>query len=494
MQREAKKNFRESYMYLDSFGNKSDTTPSIAVQGTKPQPNLQRISGSPSSILQRRFSSQNGVVMGSPISANTEENARKISLNALMGVKSIQDDDDINVLDTLDYMNSLDPQKRDDANEWESIDEEGGVVPSSEPNTYFTANRDSILNDPDEAAKIIQKLQIENRGLKKKLKDIELGHDSNSIVASDGKYSSLENDYDQLYDSFKLLDEESKDLLSKNKTYHKDNTQLKEKLRITDDHFGRTTAFTKSIIERLPNFIKKEDFLQLIGKESEIPENVKDNYLNSFQKFKNEDLQDMKNTGDGFLNDEEIIKLMNKEIKQLNNALQCSNIKIKQMDKIYGSKIDEERRTIRVSAIHSKLHDEFIGENPLLHSSLGLRNLKLLEIVPPSLPSCQEPSNESHKPTDIMIIDPDRTLDSETTSVSGSPSNFSDYPHSKPATPITPTSDIPIVSQSKSSNSLSNRIKSYSTDEDSHEDFYSVHSKSQVSTNSVDFEYETFTT
>lgn len=460
-QREPKNAFRESYMYL----NKIETNPN-AQNTFIPHLNLKRMSSSPKNISQRRFSSQNGAVMGSPMS--TEEHARKLSINSLMGGvnfnSSFNDNDSTNIIDTINYMNNL----NDEIEEWKSIDEDNDTLSKTE------------------LKKMLQRFQLENRSLKKKLKDIELGHDSSSIVANDEKFLRLEDEFNELSNDYALIENEMKNLTLQNKSYFNDITSLRNELNKNNNTISEFTILSRNLIEKIPNFIKqKEHFTLLLGDLNQIPEQIKDNYLKSIEKY-DIDLT-ISNATDGNLTNDDIMEILKNDVKKLNYALSRSSNLIKQMDKIYGRKIQEERKTIIVSSLQRTLHNEFITENPKL-KNFKLKNFKLLSIYP-----C----------LDLNLNDPP-TNSSSFSNLSQHAQLSSSTSPSTTATTVTPDNLVsklsynsPISTHSSSSaptslnSSPEKRSTIYSADE--FKDAHSTISATNNTLNSPELQYETFT-
>ena len=499
-------NYRESYMYLNQFNNNNSQT--LAPNA------LQRISGSPN--LNRRISGGNGSIIGSPIittQANNEEQARKISFNALMGVKNgnINDNtDDNSMIDAINYMNKYDLNNNDD---WESIDEENDI------------DYNNVEND--ETNNIIKRLQIENRGLKKKLKDIELGHDSNSIVADDEKYSRLEDEYNRLAESYLFLDNETKDLTVQNDSYFKDITKLRKELNeLKENNNGSSDEillFTKGLIDNLPNYISKtDDFIKIIG--DKIPKELDDLCTNTLMKIETSKNNQSINTpatikgstlntpvmgsafttpklnspnpNIGYLNDEEISKFLKDEVKQLNFTIKSLEDQMNKMRINYSTRIQEERQTIIVSTLQRKLHNEFINENPK-NKNIGLKNFSIINIIPPNNNNTDnenENENENTHNSKLPVLDFNKedTFISNLDSLTDSPTNLSlrdDSSNIKLSSlsPITPVSEAP--------ESPKKRLTIYSTHtSESNDDFYSIASNNRISDDSLEIEFETFTT
>jgi hypothetical protein len=501
-----KKKYRESYMYLNNFGtNQTDNYQQQQQQQQQQQThhlNLKRISGSPN-FIQRRFSSHGGVI-GSPMTINNEENARKISFNALMGVHTPISNNNENIIDTLNYMNSIDNNE-----EWESIDEGGYYASGSKINIT-----DNNINQ-SEMTKIIQRLQLENRNLKKRLKDIELGHDSNSIVADDEKYSKLEENYNELANSYILKENETKNLVIQNDSYFKDITSLRSKLSNSEDLISKFTALTRIMIERLPNFVRKKDtfnslFIDSISSINELPVQIKDSYLRAIEKFDIQKNNKQLDFNDVNITDADIIKMLKDDVSNLYSALLRSEDKLKKMDKVYNSKIQDERKTIIVSSLQSKLHNEFLSENSNSNKKIGLKNFRIIKIFP----------NEMSTGNEVEINNNDLENDFDKTLTINSPgdinSNFSDSTSQAnlklniSTTPVTPLSEDSVDSFSLKrlsiySNPLDHLVHSESEsdskikkinelDDDEDDDFFSTHSKNRISGNSLEMEFEKFTT
>lgn len=372
-QRKAKKNYRESYMYLNSM----DTSEDISQQ---PQVNLPQINGSPTQSLQRRFSAQNGGVMGSPMSTASDENTRKLTFPTIMGgmnhSSNMSDPDHT-------FHNST-------ANDWESIDEdEDEEVENEEEDEGEDYDDDDDESEYDnmtkaDLQKILLSVKGENKSLKKKLKDIELGHDSNSIVANDEKYMKLEEEFSDLASKYLRIESEVENMTIQNESYFRDITELREKLQQSEATIGRFTNLSKSVIERIPTFVKQKDgFSSILGDSNDIPEQLKESYMRSLEKYQKE--MKVENPSDGNLSDNDIMKMLKDEVRDLQAALTRSDHLVKHMEKIYNQKIQEERRTIIVSSLQKALHNEFATLHPNLNGRRGLRNLKIIDVCPSTM-------------------------------------------------------------------------------------------------------------
>ncbi|KAG0672787.1 hypothetical protein C6P42_003124 [Pichia californica] len=506
-----KKDFRESYMYLNQFNNGSNMNLHQQTQNGN---------NSPQQTLQRRFSGQNGGVVGSPMSMTNEEAARKISFNNLIGNTSINNsnlnDDDI--MNTLDYMNNMDNNNNNNNNnEWEYIDEEGDDDDNDDnENDDDDDDNDELAEEnltPIEMRKMIDRMKFENRGLKKKLKDIELGHDASSIVANDEKYIKLEDEFTDLASKYLIIENEVKNMNKQNESYFKDITNLRSELHQSEENVAKFNALSKNIIEKLPNFVnQKDNFLILMGNIDLIPESIKDSYQISLKKY-NELItnKNIQNSTDGNLTDEDIMKLLKDEVKQLNEALIRQDKLLKHKDKVYNQKIQEERKTIIVSSLQKSLRYEFINQDPN-NKRFGLKNFKILKICPDDKNSNDdlniEPILESSSPLLIPTSSPlpDYTSPTMTNSnMNSSSSTASLTPnHSESRMPY--LSPISMPSSSDSSPKKRSTIYSNSdriSQEDDYRDAFSTISKatqnslvnrnSMATHNSLDIEYETFT-
>lgn len=501
-----KKNYRESYMYLNSFTTgPTDYQQQQNLYQDQPVAHapLNRMSGSPATITQGHFSSQNSGIIGSPMSLTAEENARKISFNALMGTSSHLHSDTSDIADTLNYMNTLD---QDNDHDWESIDDEGGDTSVIRYQTSHTTTNAELSN-------IIQKLQSENRGLKKKLKDIELGHDSHSIVAEDEKFSKLEDQYNELIASFELLENESKNLLIQNDSYFKDITRLRGEVNGHDKTIDQFNKLVESLIEHIPNYIKeKEQLNRLFGDiKSQLPEKSQALYSDMLNNYTEPKLIHNLKSTDGNFTDDDIIRVLKDEVAYLNSALVRSNIQIKNMDKIYTQKIQEERKTIVVSSMQKSLHSEFINENPETNNTVGLKNFRILNIVGAERNEEDGGSEANYYDDSNVTFIPTPPESVKTSFSPGLPisPNLQLDSQSKLAQSISPiTPKTPITPNSNSSLSPRRNLSAYSNhgtkldgdgDDDGDDgdagddDFYSTHSKNRISARSLEMEYETFT-
>ncbi|GAV27225.1 hypothetical protein PMKS-000689 [Pichia membranifaciens] len=119
-------------------------------------------------------------------------------------------------------------------NDWESIDED-------DDDEEYSEDEDDDDEDVDESEydnlskadlqKILLSVKGENKGLKKKLKDIELGHESSSIIANDGKYIKLEEEFSDLATRYMNIESEVEHMTIENESHLKDIAQLKEELQ-----------------------------------------------------------------------------------------------------------------------------------------------------------------------------------------------------------------------------------------------------------------------
>lgn len=480
-----KTNYRESYMYLNNYDTNHEQDQHQQQRQQLPPLNLKRISGSPNT-QHRTFSSHGGVMASPTMSVNNEEYARKLSFNALMGVN-------------VNHDSSMVENDED----WESIDE-GAIIHETKKN--------SNKNNPEELENVIQRLTLENRNLKKRLKDIELGHDLNSIVAEDEKYAKLEDNYNELVQSYDNIENETKKLMNQNSSYYNDIESLRLTLCNKDEIISKFTSLTRCIIERLPNFIKQEEtfnslFVDSIGI-GEIPEQINDCYLRTVEKFNLKTAKNTSKINESNLTDDDIIDMLKFDVKNLYSALLRSQNNFKNTDKNLNKKIQDERKTIIVSSLQSKLHSEFINENPD-NKKIGLKNFKILNIC-----SAQQEDNIDNDDDITTIQTPPNSMLN---------SNFNDSQMKKkflsnsnvttitPRTPLTPLSSgtsvdsfSPLKRLSIYSDPLDNlnrsdndndRLKSLDEEnEEFEDDFFSTHSKARLSEQSLEMEYETFTT
>ncbi|KGK39418.1 hypothetical protein JL09_g1436 [Pichia kudriavzevii] len=344
-QRTDKKEFRESYMYLNQYSTDQSQQPQ--------QQNLGRISassqGSPVQSLQRRFSSQNGGIIGSPMSMTTEEIARKMSLNALMGVRSNDQfgtADSTTLSPVINYMNRIDSGSHENSNsDWESIYDESSI---------------RQRNPTPEMTKAIDRLQAENRSLKKRLKDIELGRDASSIVAIDEKYSKLVEEYDTLVDNYLILETENKKLATENDSFNKTLSKVENSTNLKDKQIKNYDEALKKIIE------KTRRHSEVVSESRKVSTNVS--------------LEDHVNIST--LTDAEIIHMLSDDVKTLRLSLSKTNKQLKEITKVYNTKVQEERKTIIVSSMQKMLHNEFLRENP--GRKTGLQNFRIIQICPDS--------------------------------------------------------------------------------------------------------------
>lgn len=289
---------------------------------------------------------------------NSEEQARKISLNALIGVPSDEFNDSI----------SLDQ-------DWISIDE-------GEDDNYHQVSK----ND-----ETIARLQLENRNLKKKLKDIELGHDSNSIVANDEHYTRLENQYNELSQNFDLMECETNNLIEQNDAYFKEMTRLKEELSKINNSNKILTELLNKTIESAPIYItEKSNFVKLFSpvKDSNIPISIS----NTFQKSLDKYTSNVEKNGDN----NDLIKMLQFEVRNLKNTNKLLHVKIKTNDNLNAKKISLERRTIIVAAMQNSLHNEF-QKSQSNKPTRWFNKIPTIDIVPSheSVPSPLTPISHS---------------------------------------------------------------------------------------------------
>lgn len=470
------KNYRESFMYLNG-ANKSNQE--FTTNGVT--------NGSPV-MLQRRFSSQNGGgIIGSPMNFSNEEQARKISFNALMGVTG---EEGIN--DTINYMNLIEQnQKNSDRgineDDWISIDEEPIDTQYSKPMT-----RKGSENDKD---KIIQRLQLENRNLKKKLKDIELGHDSNSIVANDEHYNRLETEYDELAKNFELIDNETKNLIVQNDAYVKDVNRLKGEIDSAGVKNDELVKILKNVIDESTRYIKeKKPYTELFGfvescKDS-LPLQVIQLYKTNLLKYDNNKY--VAAIGDT-LSEDEIIKMMKLEIGILVDANKSLRADVKNIDHILNKKIFDERKTIVVSTLQKSMNNEFLKNHPdfklkkFNKFNVGNNGFKLINLVPSTI-------DDELDDVDDVNDDVDQTVNSELTFTE---SQFSPQIVDRKSIQLPSISTSPVTPVSANSmSSIIDKRSTYSstTTEESEQEFHSTKSKSSIAIDSpLDIQYETFT-
>lgn len=380
-QRTDKKEFRESYMYLNQYSTDQSQQPQ--------QQNLGRISassqGSPVQSLQRRFSSQNGGIIGSPMSMTTEEIARKMSLNALMGVRSNDQfgtADSTTLSPVINYMNRIDSGSHENSNsDWESIYDESSI---------------RQRNPTPEMTKAIDRLQAENRSLKKRLKDIELGRDASSIVAIDEKYSKLVEEYDTLVDNYLILETENKKLATENDSFNKTLSKVENSTNLKDKQIKNYDEALKKIIEKIGDIVPSQSDIELLL--DELNGDLKEKYKVYLKKPTHSDdkegevvsesrkvstnvsLEDHVNIST--LTDAEIIHMLSDDVKTLRLSLSKTNKQLKEITKVYNTKVQEERKTIIVSSMQKMLHNEFLRENP--GRKTGLQNFRIIQICPDS--------------------------------------------------------------------------------------------------------------
>lgn len=469
------KNFRESYMYLNGNGSTHDASSSL----------LNRVSASPE-MLQRRFSSQNGGTgIGSPMKFSNEEQARKISLNALIGASG---DDGIN--DTINYMNHLDGLGQEmNEEDWISIDEEVEQSP--------TYNGIKKVSEKD-SDKMIQRLQMENRSLKKKLKDIELGHDSNSIVANDESYTRLESDYKELAQNFEIIQSETKNLIVQNDAYFKDITRLKGELDESDDMKDTLVGVLKNIIDSAPSYFKdKLHFKKVLGSVESvknIPVAITDAYMQNLNVY---DRQDLTSSIDTSMTNDDITKMLKLEILSLYESNKSLKLDLKKIDKLFSRKLSDERKTIIVSTLQKSLNNEFLQTHPDFKVK-RFNRFKVVDIVSAATQDEELDVGDDTMNSNATITDLKNPIISHTI----------DSPNSIPTiSPITPVSQ----NSMNSLNSIIDKRSSYSsttTEEGSEDqDFHSTKSISNSNSDIIskpkshtlkidsplDIQYETFT-
>lgn len=480
-QRKGKKGFRESYMYLNSV----NTSGELINMAQQPQVNMPVANGSPTPSLQRRFSAQNGGVVGSPMSMTNDENARKLAFPTIMNgmghALNVNDGDHANHGTTVNDWESID-EDDDDEEDYEDEDED---VDESEYDSLSKA----------ELQKILLSVKGENKGLKKKLKDIELGHDSSSIVANDEKYIKLEEEFSDLATKYVSIESEVENLTNENETYLKDIALLKAELKQSEAAADICTTLSRTMIERIPNFVKQKDsFFLIMGDTSDIPEQLQECYTRSVEKYQGEGFE---NPADGNLSDSDIMKMLKNEVRDLQAALTRSENTVKQLDKIYSQKLHEERRTIIVSSLQKTLHNEFVSDHSNAGARAGLKHFRIVDICPSA-----EPQGGFLSPS-IPNSASSPSLNNNWSSSSGSSSLTPDHSHSRVVylSPISPPSS--------SGGSPTKRISLYSGNSVDHfkDAFSTIPNSSSNPTiapgpaaaaansfdTSLEIEYETFT-
>ena len=431
-------------MYLNSVNTSSE----LIHMAQQPQVSLPVVNGSPTPSLQRRFSAQNGGVVGSPMSMTNDENARKLAFPAIMSGMghplNVNDGDHANYDTTV--------------NDWESIDEDDDDEDYSEDDDDDDEDVDESEYDNLSKAdlqKILLSVKGENKGLKKKLKDIELGHESSSIIANDGKYLKLEEEFSDLATRYMNIESEVEHMTIENESHLKDIAQLKEELQQSVAVTSRFITLSRTMIERIPNFVKQKDnFFLILGDASNIPDQLQECYTRSVEKYQAENNSD--NPADGNLSDGDIMKMLKNEVKDLHAALTRSENTVKQLDKIYSQKLHEERRTIIVSSLQKTLHNEFVSDHPNPGARAGLKHFRIVDICP-----SEEPQGNFLSPSIPNSVS-SPSLNNNWSSSSGSSSLTPDHSQSRGVylSPISPPSS--------SGSSPKKRISLYSEDSADH--------------------------
>lgn len=274
--------YRESYMYFDEGHEVS---------------------------LQRRFSSHGGVI-GTPMSNQTDDQSsnpnKRVSLTqSMIGMVPLTPNDPTNSK-SLEYMNTLDGD--DDKDDWIDI------------------------------SPVHEKLKLDNRNLKKRLKDMEIkyetSHSTNPI--------ELENE---------KLSNENSDLL-------KSISKLKLDSMSSKDKFNELLHFSNELIKKLPNYISDREICLDIVNGIQLPSDLKSQFEKSLTSYDSKVQKSSKHI-EGTLTDDDLMKLLRNDIRILSSTVNRLSTEKKQIEKLYSKRLNEERRTIRMAAKHKVIHNEF---------------------------------------------------------------------------------------------------------------------------------------
>lgn len=317
-----KYNNRESYMYLNSnFQQNQQQRP----YDQSEIPNVRRISGG---------------IVGAPMSSSNDEYAKQLTFNSLIGNHNHSNN-------SGKYINSIDNEQ-----DWESID-------------------DNDVKGMDSLNKIVETLQLENKNLKRKLKSIELGHDSNSIIENDQdndevNFKILESNYSKLNENYELIENQLQNLSVQN-------TDYSNKVKFLNNEIQNKNLVIENFLDKIPKFLNKINDLNLLVDSSLLSDDLKLSFDESCKKV---NLNTNSNTNSNSnstskigtpntsfstntnTHDEDLIEMLRFDNKSLNYALERANKTIKRMDKIFNLKIRDERETIRVSSNQTMLFNE----------------------------------------------------------------------------------------------------------------------------------------
>lgn len=313
--------------------------------------------------LQRRFSSHGGVI-GTPMSTppddhNNNANKRVSLTQSVIGMVPLTPNDPTNSK-SLDYMNTLDGD--DDNDDWVDI---------------------SPINE---------KLKLDNRNLKKKLKDMEIKYETSQVINP----IELENE---------KLSSENSDLL-------KSISKLKLDSLSTNDKFNELLNFSNELIKRLPNYIPDREICLDIINGIQLPIDLKSQFEKSLCSYdsKNSKLKSNKHI-EGTLTDEDLMKLLRSDIKILSSTVNRLSLEKKQIEKIYSKRLNEERRTIRMAAKHKIVHNEFRKS-----SSYKPNLIKGFKLINPVL-IVDENNLKSNNSTPFMSSSPNRQSTTSASSI-----------------------------------------------------------------------------
>lgn len=310
--------------------------------------------------LHRRFSSHGGVI-GTPMSTPDEDRSsganRRVSLTqSVIGMIPLTPNDPSNSK-SLEYMNTLDGD--DDNDDWVDIS------PAAE------------------------KLKLDNRTLKKKLKDMEIKYETHQAINP----VELENE--------KLANENSELVKSISK--------LKLECLSSSDKFSELLAFSQELIKRLPKYIPDREICLDVINGIQVPTDLKPQFEASLGSYDSK--SKAKKHIEGTLSDDDLMKLLRSDIKILSSTVNRLSLEKRQMEKLYAKRLNEERRTIRMAAKHKVVHNEFRKS-----SSYKPNLIKEIKLINPVL-IVDENNLKSQNSTPLMSSSSNRQSTTSTSSV-----------------------------------------------------------------------------
>lgn len=291
-----KRQVRESYMYLEEMnGNQSFNS-------------LQ------SPVLQKRFSSQTGIV-GSPMSTPPDETSKRLSFSSALGLPA-NSNSNYEQLDgttnTLKFMNTVDgDEEEEDDDEW--IDTDGS---------------DQLTH-----------IKRQNNELHLKLKQ-------------------LQNKID--FSKEEALEKQIQNLNSENKTQTENLARLNDLLKNEKSQNEEILTFTNELIKLLPQNLINDNLIDLIA-----DGNLSNESKKHYKKLLNLNKPVAKSTTpqlskfSGELSDKDILQILKNDVKMLSDAVIKLREEKKSLETHFNLKIQEERKTIRITATRKILNNEF---------------------------------------------------------------------------------------------------------------------------------------